>query len=503
MHWNRLAAGSLIGVLLVIFPNLEPLSAVPPLRERRLPSPSQMTMFDSHVPNSACDTTALDSFIIRYMDTNNIAGLSACIVKFDEIMWAQGYGWANIAQSRPVADSTIFMLASISKTVTGSALMQLYEDGLFDLDQNVHDYLPFDVVNPNFPDSIITGRMLLSHVSSLRDNWAVLMPLYVQGDSPIPLGEFLEDYLVPGGRYYDPIENFNIWPPAQGFDYCNVAVTLAGYLVEAITGTPFDQHCEEQIFQPLQMDETSWFLAGLDTNNLAMPYFWNGNSYVPYGFYGYPDYPDGQLRTSASQLARFLTAFMQYGALDTVRILDSATVALMTTIQYPELDPTQGLIWYYVSLGGRQLCGHNGGDAGVSTEMYYCPDENTAVVVLTNGEAWLFEIVDALFDYAETLTAVTDPPAQSQVVSTFRLAGIYPNPFNGQTRVCFELPGGGSVLLTIYDLAGRPVFEQFEGRLSPGTQDIVVDASDLASGVYLCRLSSKERQAWGKLVLVK
>ena len=81
------------------------------------------------------------------------------------------------------------------------------------------------------------------------------------------------------------------------------------------------------------MNETSWFLAGLDTNNIAVPYYWDGSNYVPYQHYGYPDYPCGQLRTSVPQLARHLMAFMQYGMIDSVRILDSATVELMKTIQ--------------------------------------------------------------------------------------------------------------------------------------------------------------------------
>jgi len=78
---------------------------------------------------------------------------------------------------------------------------------------------------------------------------------------------------------------------------------LVGFLVEEISHQSFAQYCEDNIFQPLQMNETSWFLAGLDTTHIAMPYHWNGSGYTPYGFFGYSDYPAGQLRTSVDQLS--------------------------------------------------------------------------------------------------------------------------------------------------------------------------------------------------------
>ena len=92
------------------------------------------------------------------------------------------------------------------------------------------------------------------------------------------------------------------------------------------------------------MNKTSWFLANLDQNKIATPYRFNGN-YWTEGHRGWAAYPAAQLRTSAIQLSRFLSAYIQKGQLDNVRILDSTTVALMTTVQYPAIEPLQGLIW--------------------------------------------------------------------------------------------------------------------------------------------------------------
>jgi len=349
------------------------------------------------------DSAALDSFILNYMDLHHIPGLSAAVVKESDVIWSGAYGNAYFEPFVPVSDSTLFMLASVSKTITGTALMQLYDEGLLDLDDPINDYLPFEVVHPQFPNTDITFQMLLTHSSGIQDNWFV-MPYY-PGDSPIPLGEYLENYLTPGGSIYSARLNFTGWEPGTGFSYCNNAVALAGYLVEVISGMPFEDYCEENIFEPLDMYETAWFLADLDSMHVAMPYYWNGNTYTPYGHFGYSDYPSGQLRTSALQLMRFLTAFMQYGQIGGVRILDSTTVALMTTPQIPQIDPSQGLIWYTFNFNGRQLWGHGGGDLGVTTEMYYCPEENSGVIILTNGESFIWDVLQALFDYAELYDA--------------------------------------------------------------------------------------------------
>jgi CubicO group peptidase (beta-lactamase class C family) len=289
--------------------------------------------------------------------------------------------------------------------------MQAVEDGLVDLDADVDEVLPFSVRNPTFPDAAITARMLLAHTSSIRDNWDVLTGIYARGDSPVPLGEFLEGYLVPGGRHYDAERNFLSSAPGTAYAYGNEGAALAAYLVEAASGTPFDGWCEDRIFAPLGMHETSWHLGGLDRGDVAMPYRWANGRYRAYGHYGYPDYPDGALRTSARQLARFLLAFIGDGELDGVRILQSSSVEEIRRRQFADVVPGQGLIWYVLHRSGERLFGHNGGDSGVATQMYYRPDDGTGVITLANGNwrrsgaAWpLSQIMDRLFEESERVT---------------------------------------------------------------------------------------------------
>lgn len=352
----------------------------------------------------------VDTFIESTMEQALIPGLAAAIVEPGNVVWAKGYGMANVASQTAVTSDTPFMLASVSKTVTATALMQLWEANIFTLDTPVNDLLTgFQVDNPQVEGDSITVRHLMTHTSGIRDNWDVMVPLYSDGDSPIYLGDFLADYLVDGGQWYDADLNFFAFAPGTQWEYGNVATALAGQLVEETTGTALDDHCDEEIFAPLAMDDSGWHLADFDPADVAMPYYLDGDQYVVYGHYGYPDYPDGQLRVSVNDLARFLAAIANAGELDGERILEEATVDEMLTPQIPAVDSSQAVYWYYTMLAGREVFGHGGSDSGVATDMYFCPYSEIGVVVLMNI-GWSAQVTQAadnieemLFDWAESL----------------------------------------------------------------------------------------------------
>ncbi|MHC4943670.1 MAG: serine hydrolase domain-containing protein [Planctomycetota bacterium] len=376
---------------------------------------------------------SLEETILAIMDKKHIPGLSASVMKKGRIIWQKALGYACFDPQQLVEEDTLFMLASVSKTVTAAALMQLYEKELFELHDPVNDYLSFSVIHPDFPGTDISFHMLLTHTSGINDNWSV-MPYY-PGDSPIPLGDYLHDYFTPGGAFYDPDKNFTGFEPGTQFVYSNIGIALAGYLVEAMTGIPLEDYCQENLFEPLGMEETSFFLANLDPQNIAMPCHWNGSSYDPYGHFGYNEYPAGQLRTSAPQLMRFLSVFMgslnhhepwqgggQGGGFPSggliggplspqffssngspgkvPQILERATVEMMLTPQVPDIFPYIGLVWFKTVNGNHTYWGHTGGDKGVRTGMRYYLEEEIGVIALTNGEASTGSILDAMFDYA-------------------------------------------------------------------------------------------------------
>jgi CubicO group peptidase (beta-lactamase class C family) len=484
-------------------PALEPKSTLSKIQRLKHLEDMVNIQFD-HSP-IRFDSVSLDSFIRTYMENAHIPGLATWAIKNGQVIWQQCYGYANLEDSIEVADTTLFTLMSISKTITGTAIMQLWERGEFGLDDDVNNYLPFNVRNPYFPDSVITFRMLMTHTSSINDNWTILNPLWVRGDSPIPLGEFLVNYLVPGGSYYNSA-NFNYFPPGAAYDYSNVAVGLLGYLVEILEDS-FPIHCQDSIFQPLSMDETSWFLANLDTNNIAMGYSWNGTSYDSVGHWGCPFYPAAHLRTSSVQLARYLTAFMQYGIIDTVRILDSTTVVAITTPQYEwATNYWIGLIWHYALLFGRWIWAHNGAGDGIDTFMAFCPTESSAVIALTNCENYgcSWTIAEALFDYAQEYGVAEFEPSKP----IFTVLQISPNPFRDRVNIRWQITDNcKDVDLKIYDATGCLV-KSF--RITPDAlrSTLYWDGRDgqnrmLGSGVYFVKLQAGNYKETKKLLLIK
>lgn len=163
--------------------------------------------------------------------------------------------------------------------------------------------------------------------------------------------------------------------------------------------------------------------------------------------------------------------FMQKVTLENSTILDNPTVALMTTIHYPEIpveqgypDSSQGLIWYQEYFEDRLAWGHSGGFNGITTAMYYYEPDNSGVIVLTNGDLFLYpspwkgvsEIVNTLFDFAasySTVIAVHD----ENVLSVFVLEQNFPNPFNPITNIEFALPQSSFVTSKIYNMLGEEV----------------------------------------------
>ena len=432
--------------------------------------------------NNYRDEEELLQFIESTMENHLIPGISISIVKDQNIVWEKYFGYSNINQNILVDENTLFMLASISKTITATALMQLWEQDLFELDDSINAYLPFSVFHPDYFGVPISFKMLLSHTSGIKDNWSV-MPYY-DGDSELELGYYLEQYLTTGGEFYGSNSNFTNAMPGTYYDYSNIGAALIGLLVEEISNQPFNEYCNENIFEPLEMDNAFWFLSEIDdVDQIALPYqsmgggayvddcsgdgdccleSWIGDGYAdcedqawncdltcynndggdcgessdnPYcgdGFcnndesyfscpddcppnicetgnitehqhFGYSDYPSGQLRTTSGNLAKFMAAYINDGVYNNVRILDSETIELIKTIHYTDVNSSQGLIWYYKNSNGRNLFGHNGGDIGVSTEMFISLSDEIGVIVLMNSSNYnaMIQIENAVFDFAE------------------------------------------------------------------------------------------------------
>lgn len=357
----------------------------------------------------------LDALIEAEMKKAHVPGVAIVAVKGNDVVLSAGYGVADVASGRGMTPDDVMLIASISKVVTATALLQKQERGAISLDDDVNAKAPFEVRNPRHPDLPITYRMLMTHTSGIADGDDLEDHVVEGGDSPEPLRDFLSAYLTPEGELYADAHWLAAKPGAK-YAYSNVGVALAGALDEVLAGESLEADCKAHIFAPLGMMETSWSYRGIDPKRMATLYGYvrpdgaNEKSFVALPPYGFPDYPDGQLRTSALQLSVFMRMLMNRGTFQGVKILDGATVDAMLVPQVPALEPSQGLALYYEDIGDRRLVGHSGAYDGVSTDMFWDPDTKVGIVMLANSDVYLRDddredealanLESAVFEYA-------------------------------------------------------------------------------------------------------
>lgn len=333
-----------------------------------------------------------EAAVTQDLQSAKIPGAAILFMRDGQIESVSGYGLADVESGRSVNQDTLFTVASVSKPVTATVLMTLYEQGKFKLDDDISDYLPFEVRNPTFADTPITFRMLLSHTSSIVDSSAyekfyTLKENPVLPDSPIALGDFVTSYFDPEGEWYDTEESFLKEPPGTVYYYSNMGYGLIGYLVERISGVPFEVYSKQAVFDPLGMANTAWLFKDVDTSLMAIPYGYNDltHQHRVIGFYGYPTYPDGALKTSANEYARFLSVFLNDGkTLEGEQFLKAETVKeMLAANSLPGIEaPTAvGFAWHFD--GASYL--HTGGDPGISTLVYFNPESDRAVIFFSNG----------------------------------------------------------------------------------------------------------------------
>jgi len=137
-----------------------------------------------HYNNRVADPSWFEEYIIEFQEEYLYPGMSVCFLKDGNVYWKNHYGFANIATSDPINDQTAYTVASISKTIMITATMQLYEQGFFELDDDIGDHIPFHVRNHNYPNTPITIKQLMTHTGSIADNYTILNSVLHDGDNP-------------------------------------------------------------------------------------------------------------------------------------------------------------------------------------------------------------------------------------------------------------------------------------------------------------------------------
>jgi CubicO group peptidase (beta-lactamase class C family) len=346
---------------------------------------------------------------------SNLVGMSVAIVCNAEISDVYHFGKSDIARNIHVNDSTMYRITSISKSVTATALMILYDQGLFDLDDNISSYMGYQVLNPNFPNDSITFRMLLSHTSSLQDGTgysSFLSATYNQSPPPS-----IEELILPGGSYYTN----DMWrqeAPGSYFAYSNLNFGLIGTLIEKLSGQRFDNFVRNQVLQPLGIKGDFNVAEISNINNVAVlyrnsvpqadnylgisPQPFDSSQYV-IGSNGLVFAPQGGLRISALDATRFMILHANFGEYNGIQILDSATVAQMHTPlwtyngsngdNYYNLFNCWGFGFHITTntamgdivIPGTTVYGHPGEAYGLISDLYFEKEKRFGLVFITNG----------------------------------------------------------------------------------------------------------------------
>jgi CubicO group peptidase (beta-lactamase class C family) len=281
----------------------------------------------------------------------------------DAITISGASGRARLEPPEDAAVGTPFHAASIAKTIVAVCVMKLVEEKKLDLDEDISSDVGFAVRHPTSKERI-TLRMLLSHTSSIQD-----LPAEIGTGRNVELGDFLRRELVVDGGA-PRAASFLDAGPGERVRYSNTGSSLAAYAVEKSEGKSFARVAGRRVFLPLLMSTTS-----LDISGAAPTYVGTVEVAHP----GHAVYPAADLRSSAYDLARFGRAILRGGELDGDRILSRESVDTMLR---------EHLGWQARTIGGRDVVGHEGEDAGASSGLFLDLASGTGAVVLANGDAF-------------------------------------------------------------------------------------------------------------------
>jgi CubicO group peptidase (beta-lactamase class C family) len=334
---------------------------------------------------SAADLTLtprIESFIRR----QQLPGFAIGIVRNGRVVYARGFGVDHLGKdARPITTRTLFHMASITKPFVATAVMQLAERGKVDLDAPVSRYVPYFRQN-------ITVRQMLTHTSGMPDvedyEWS--KPQYDDGA--------LERYVrsIAGAK--------PLFPPGDHYEYSNMAYEVLGDLVAKVSGQPFESYVQRNILGPARMRDSTLLVREAKPKLLAWGHERDANGKV-FPSDGYPynraHTPSSNLHSNVEDMLRWATLNMKRGS-----VLRRASYDAMWTpaARVPDRDYSVGLSWFIGDYRGHRAILHSGADTGFQTSLVMLPDDQIAVVWMTNGD-WLerdarLEITHAALDAA-------------------------------------------------------------------------------------------------------
>jgi CubicO group peptidase (beta-lactamase class C family) len=326
-----------------------------------------------------------EAAIQSIMQSNPVVGLSVAVVKNNKVIYNHSFGFKDIEKQLPLTNESIFRIASISKSFTSTAIMQLVAKKQISLDQDVSELVGFKIRNPRFPNTVITLKMLLSHRSSINDSE----------------GYFSLDAIDPATNP-NFVKCYNAYEPDKGYMYCNLNYNLAGSILEKITGIRFDKYIQQQILDPLGL-YGGYNVNALDTQLIAKIYEFNKqtqgftlspNAYAPrteeinnyiIGRTTPIFSPTGGMKISANDLAKYMIMHSQLGKYKGGRMIPKKLSKQMQAIISEEENYGMALETTTQLIPGKTMIGHTGVAYGLYSLMFFEPKEKIGFVVITNG----------------------------------------------------------------------------------------------------------------------
>ncbi len=325
-------------------------------------------------PLSAADVDAwLDGYLPYALKTGDIAGAVVVVVKDGQVLTERGYGFSDVEKRLPVDPAlTLFRPGSVSKLLTWTAVMQLVEQGKIDLDADINQYLDFKV--PGLGGKPITMRNLMQHTAGFEEQ---AKGIITEVPSTLPPYDALLKAWVPT----------RIFAPGSTPAYSNYGASLAGYIVQRVSGESFDDYIDKHILEPLEMKHSS-FRQPLPPNLAPlMSKGYRQASEEPHPFEIIGPAPAGALSASGEDMAHFMIAHLQDGEYHGVRILKAETARMMHDSPLTMLPPLNRmeLGFFETNINGREVIGHLGDTDYFHTSLHLFLKENVGFYVSFNS----------------------------------------------------------------------------------------------------------------------
>ncbi|MBV8638391.1 MAG: serine hydrolase [Candidatus Eremiobacteraeota bacterium] len=362
----------------------------------------------------------MDGLVPYAIRRADIPGAVVTIVKDGKIIFARGYGFSDV-EKRTLVDpaNTLFRPGSTSKLFTWTAVMQQVQAGKINLDADVNQYLDFKI--PDKFGKPITMRNLMTHSAGFEE---VIQDLLVDKPSQMmSLGDYLKKHIPD-----------RIYPPGQVIAYSNYGASLAGYIVQRVSGEPYNEYIQKHIFTPLAMNHST-FEQPLPANLaplLAKGY--TAGEDKPHGFEYVVPAPAGAATSSGIDMSHFMLAYLQGGSYNGAKILDPATIQEMWTLQLAPAPGMNGfgLGFYQESRNGVEIYSHAGDTDVFHTDLHLLPTQHVGFFMSFNSagkkgaaEGVRTQIFRNFLDRYYPYTAAQPPTVADPKPDAARVSGWY------------------------------------------------------------------------------